>query len=119
MLFLCTQLNSAVTTLVVGNLKALLTTALGFFLFGKVQLSALGLGGVALNSVGGILYSVAKFVEHRRLRRLRMAVQTGPVRSRWWSRNRSGNRCAGVRARRVRNNRLIDPGPRLHIPLGV
>ena len=66
MLFLCTQLNSAVTTLVVGNLKALLTTALGFFLFGKVQLSALGLGGVALNSVGGILYSVAKFVEHRR-----------------------------------------------------
>lgn len=67
LLFLCTQLNSAVTTLVVGNLKALLTTALGFFLFGRVRLSKLGLGGVALNSVGGILYSVAKFVEHRRL----------------------------------------------------
>lgn len=66
LLFLCTQLNSAVTTLVVGNLKALLTTALGFFLFGKVQLSALGLCGVVLNSVGGILYSLAKFVEHRR-----------------------------------------------------
>ena len=111
MLFLCTQLNSAVTTLVVGNLKALLTTALGFFLFGKVQLSALGLGGVALNSVGGILYSVWPSLwstAGRRLRRSRTAAQTGPVR-RWWSRNRSGNRCAAVRARRVQNR------PRAHL----
>ena len=66
LLFLCTQLNSAVTTLIVGNIKALLTTALGFFLFGRVRLSAAGLAGVAVNSLGGVLYSVAKFVEHRR-----------------------------------------------------
>ena len=80
LLFLCTQLNSAVTTLVVGNLKAPLTTALGFFLFGKVQLSTLGLGGVALNSVGGVLYSRWPSLWstlHRRphrLRRLRTAA---------------------------------------------
>ena len=87
LLFLCTQLNSAVTTLVVGNLKAPLTTALGFFLFGKVQLSTLGLGGVALNSVGGVLYS--------RWPSLWSTLHRRPHRSR----NRSGNRCSAVRGR--------------------
>ena len=56
-------MTSAVTTLIVGNLKAVTTTLLGFWLFGRVRLQWFGLAGVLINTLGGIMYSVFKFQE--------------------------------------------------------
>lgn len=63
LLFACTLTNSALTTTIVGNAKAVVTTALGAVLFGKVMLDALGWLGVCVNTTGGVLYSVAKYRE--------------------------------------------------------
>ena len=63
LLFWCTLVTSAVTTLIVGNLKAVTTTLLGFWLFGRVRLQWFGLAGVLINTLGGIMYSVFKFRE--------------------------------------------------------
>ena len=69
LLFLCTLVTSAVTTLIVGNLKAVATTLLGFVLFGQVRLQWFGLMGVGINTLGGIMYSVVKFHESRQCQR--------------------------------------------------
>lgn len=63
LLFACTLTNSALTTTIVGNAKAVFTTMLGAILFGKVALDALGWLGVCINTAGGVLYSVAKYRE--------------------------------------------------------
>ncbi|CAD7938666.1 unnamed protein product [Amoebophrya sp. A120] len=56
--FWCTSVTSPVTTGVCGNIKALLTSAIGVLLF-SANLSPLGWAGFALNSAGGFIYSVA------------------------------------------------------------
>ena len=43
LLFMCTLVNSALTTTIVGNAKAMVTTALGAVLFGRVQLQVCAL----------------------------------------------------------------------------
>ena len=62
-LFLCTLVNSPVTTLIVGNAKAILTSLLGFVLFGRVNVTYLGIIGIVINTAGGILYSLVKYHE--------------------------------------------------------
>eukprot|EP00192_Tetraselmis_astigmatica_P013005 CAMPEP_0117661564 /NCGR_PEP_ID=MMETSP0804-20121206/7604_1 /TAXON_ID=1074897 /ORGANISM="Tetraselmis astigmatica, Strain CCMP880" /LENGTH=385 /DNA_ID=CAMNT_0005468439 /DNA_START=1318 /DNA_END=2475 /DNA_ORIENTATION=- len=62
-LFLCTINNSALTTTVVGVMKGVLTTALGFFLLGGVPVTAVNTLGIALNTAGGVSYSILKFRE--------------------------------------------------------
>jgi len=64
-LFLCTTVNSALATTVTGVCKALVTTVLGFFTFGGQPLTATLLGGIAINTIGSIVYSYAKYVEKR------------------------------------------------------
>lgn len=66
LLFACTLVNSALTTTIVGNAKAVATTILGAAIFGRVGLDALGWLGVGLNTIGGVLYSVAKYAEKKR-----------------------------------------------------
>lgn len=65
LLFTCTLVNSATTTVVVGNAKAILTTALGFVLFGQVRLRPLGVVGIGINTAGGVMYTVVKWREMR------------------------------------------------------
>eukprot|EP01012_Entosiphon_sulcatum_P040370 TRINITY_DN54015_c0_g1_i1.p2 TRINITY_DN54015_c0_g1~~TRINITY_DN54015_c0_g1_i1.p2 ORF type:complete len:334 (+),score=65.92 TRINITY_DN54015_c0_g1_i1:118-1119(+) len=65
-LFLCTTTNSAVTTAVVGQLKAALSTIAGFFLFERVNLSGVGLLGIFTSTFGGCMYAWAKFQEQRK-----------------------------------------------------
>ena len=60
---MCTLTNSALTTTIVGNAKAVITTALGAALFGKVGLEALGWLGIVVNTTGGVLYSAVKYRE--------------------------------------------------------
>ncbi|KAI5065153.1 hypothetical protein GOP47_0019848 [Adiantum capillus-veneris] len=53
-LFLCTLRNSALTTTVVGAMKAPLSSVLGFFVLGGVKVTFMVVFGVFLNTVGGI-----------------------------------------------------------------
>lgn len=60
-MFLCTNLNSALTTTIVGTLKGVAATFLGFFLLGGVEVHPLNVAGIALNTLGGVAYSVMKY----------------------------------------------------------
>lgn len=62
-LFWCTQLNSALTTTIVGIMKSMVTTFLGFFLLGGVKFHPLNILGIAMNLVGGMWYSLVKYKE--------------------------------------------------------
>lgn len=65
LLFMCTLTNSALTTTIVGNAKAVFATLGGSVLFGRVGLKPLGWLGVAINTLGGAIYSLAKYREAR------------------------------------------------------
>lgn len=67
-LFLCTLANSALTTTVVGVLKGVASTLLGFFLLGGVKLSALHVAGIAVNTTGGVAYTWVTYLEKQRRR---------------------------------------------------
>ncbi|KXZ42614.1 hypothetical protein GPECTOR_130g575 [Gonium pectorale] len=56
-LFLCTHLNSALTTSIVGVLKGAVSSVLGFFLLGGVKFHALNVTGICMNFMGGAWYS--------------------------------------------------------------
>lgn len=60
-MFLCTIVNSALTTTIVGVLKGVGTTSLGFLLLGGVEVHALNVTGLIINTVGGVWYSYAKY----------------------------------------------------------
>ena len=51
----------------VGVVKSVLTTIIGFFTFGGVPVTFLTVTGVALNTFGGILYTYAKYIEKKAL----------------------------------------------------
>ena len=60
--FLCTRVNSALTTTIVGILKGVMTTALGFLFLGGVRDATwLLLAGLALNTLGGSWYGWLEF----------------------------------------------------------
>lgn len=75
-LFLCTLTNSALTTTIVGILKGVASTVLGFFILGgDVRWSALQVSGILLNTLGGVAYSWVKYHE----KAAKPGVKTGAV----------------------------------------
>ena len=57
-IFLCTRVNSALTTTIVGVLKGVAMSVLGFVLLGGVgETTNTHLAGIALNTVGGVWYA--------------------------------------------------------------
>ncbi|CAN1341627.1 UDP-galactose/UDP-glucose transporter 7, partial [Linum perenne] len=64
-MFLCTIVNSALTTTIVGVLKGVGSTTLGFFLLGGVKVHALNVTGLVINTAGGVWYSYAKYRQRR------------------------------------------------------
>ncbi|MCO5560394.1 hypothetical protein L7F22_014009 [Adiantum nelumboides] len=60
-LFLCTLWNSALTTTVIGAMKAPLSSVLGFFVLGGVKVTFMVVFGVFLNTLGGIWYAAEKY----------------------------------------------------------
>lgn len=64
-MFLCTIVNSALTTTIVGVLKGVGSTTLGFVLLGGVQVHALNITGLVINTAGGVWYSYAKYQQKR------------------------------------------------------
>ena len=64
-LFLCTSLTSALTTSVVGGLKALAQTILGILTFGGVSQNMATYIGITMNLSGGIGYIASRYYENR------------------------------------------------------
>ncbi|KAF5743384.1 putative UDP-sugar transporter [Tripterygium wilfordii] len=64
-MFLCTIVNSALTTTIVGVLKGVGSTTLGFVLLGGVQVHALNVTGLVINTAGGVWYSFAKYQQKK------------------------------------------------------
>ncbi|XP_028402898.1 UDP-galactose/UDP-glucose transporter 7-like [Dendronephthya gigantea] len=65
-LFLCATMNSALTTSLVGVIKGIITTIIGFFTFGGVAINLYTISGIILNTSGGILYFYTKYSEQVR-----------------------------------------------------
>jgi len=62
-IFLCTRVNSALATSVTGQVKNIMTTALGYFMFGDVKYHALNVLGLGIGVAGSGVYSWLKFKE--------------------------------------------------------
>lgn len=62
-LFLCTSLTSALTTSVVGGMKAMFQTLLGIFTFGGISHNMATYVGISMNLCGSFSYISAKFME--------------------------------------------------------
>ncbi|KAH9618389.1 hypothetical protein KSS87_015089 [Heliosperma pusillum] len=66
-MFLCTIVNSALTTTIVGVLKGVISTTLGFVLLGGVEVHGLNVSGLIINTAGGVWYSFAKYQEKKKI----------------------------------------------------
>ncbi|XP_072049530.1 uncharacterized protein [Amphiura filiformis] len=62
-IFLCTTLNSALTTSIVGVIKGVVTTLIGMVTFGGVQLTVLNVIGMIVNTIGSVWYVYEKYLE--------------------------------------------------------
>ncbi|XP_077999720.1 uncharacterized protein LOC144452494 [Glandiceps talaboti] len=62
-LFLCTTLNSALTTSLVGVIKGVITTVIGMVTFGGVQPTVMIITGIVINTIGGVWYTWIKYQE--------------------------------------------------------
>ncbi|GJP75539.1 hypothetical protein CLOP_g5972 [Closterium sp. NIES-67] len=60
-LFFCTISNSALTTTIIGTLRSVLGTTIGFFVLGGVKATPLIVAGSSVNTVGGVWYTYAKY----------------------------------------------------------
>lgn len=65
-LFLCTSLTSALTTSVVGGLKAMVQTLVGLFTFGGISHNYPTYIGISMNLSGGVWYIYEKYSEGQR-----------------------------------------------------
>ncbi|XP_047473733.1 UDP-galactose/UDP-glucose transporter 7-like isoform X1 [Penaeus chinensis] len=65
-LFLCTALNSALTTSLVSVAKSVIQTLVGFFVFGGVKYHPLNITGIVMNTVGGFMYTYTKYQEGKK-----------------------------------------------------
>eukprot|EP00250_Pteridium_aquilinum_P035427 c9399_g1_i1 orf=238-1296(+) len=83
-MFLCTAVNSALTTTIVGVLKGVGTTTLGFLVLGGVKIHALNVTGLVINTAGGIWYSLAKYNQKHRRKIAKHGDEQQPV-SKWTS----------------------------------
>ncbi|KAK3210447.1 hypothetical protein Dsin_015153 [Dipteronia sinensis] len=64
-MFLCTIVNSALTTTIVGVLKGVGSTTLGFVVLGGVPVHGLNVTGLVINTAGGVWYSYAKYQQKK------------------------------------------------------
>ncbi|NWH80891.1 S35D3 protein, partial [Piaya cayana] len=61
----CTYINSAVTTSFVGVVKSIATITVGMVAFNDVEPTKLFIAGVVVNTLGSVIYCVAKYFETR------------------------------------------------------
>ena len=63
--FLCTTLNSGVTTSITGQMSKLVTMTVGLFLFVNTTYTAMNLAGLLIGLVSSFWYAYIKFAENR------------------------------------------------------
>ena len=63
LLFLCTAMNSALTTSITGVLKSVLQTTIGLFTFGGINMNFFTVLGICTNMSGAVMYAVVKYRE--------------------------------------------------------
>eukprot|EP01061_Rhynchopus_euleeides_P018839 TRINITY_DN31069_c0_g1_i1.p1 TRINITY_DN31069_c0_g1~~TRINITY_DN31069_c0_g1_i1.p1 ORF type:complete len:411 (+),score=134.75 TRINITY_DN31069_c0_g1_i1:161-1234(+) len=76
-LFLCATLNTALTTTVVGVMKAVASTALGFVLLERVAITPVNFTGISVNTFGGCLYTYYKYLQKEEKQTLRSPSPQG------------------------------------------
>jgi len=64
-IFLCSTINSPLTTSITGQLKNIFTTIFGLFLFGDVKISGLLIGGLIISTISSVWYAYIKFQQKR------------------------------------------------------
>ena len=62
-IFLCATYNTALTTTVVGVMKAVVMTSLGFFVLGGAKVTFVNFSGICINTTGGCLYTYFKYLQ--------------------------------------------------------
>lgn len=62
-IFLCSLINSPLTTSVTGQIKNIFTTGIGLFIFGDVQISFLLSVGLVLATLASVWYTHIKYVQ--------------------------------------------------------
>ena len=60
-IFLCSTVNSPLTTSVTGQVKAILSVIIGLFFFGDVIITPILLLGLAISCFGSVYYAVIKY----------------------------------------------------------
>jgi len=76
-LFLCSTVNSPLTTSVTGQVKAILSVIIGLFFFGDVIVTPLLLLGLFISSAGSVYYAVIKYRQaQNRLKETVLPVST-------------------------------------------
>jgi solute carrier family 35 protein len=61
LIFLCSTINSPLTTSITGQIKNIATTLLGFILFGGISIGYDGIIGLILSSVASVWYAYIKY----------------------------------------------------------
>jgi len=62
-MFVCSTVNSPLTTSITGQMKSILQTIFGLFTFGGVHLTPPLAAGLTMSTIGGIWYGVVKYQE--------------------------------------------------------
>jgi len=62
-MFLCSTINSPLTTSITGQLKSILQTIFGLFAFGGVQMTTYLSIGLSVSTFGGVWYGYIKYIE--------------------------------------------------------
>ncbi len=66
LLFLCTTMNSALTTSITAALKSNISTLVGMFTFGGIAINVFTVGGIGINMIGGTWYTFIKYQDSRK-----------------------------------------------------
>jgi solute carrier family 35 protein len=77
-MFLCTTVNSALTTSCVSVLKSAVTTWIGMYTFGGVTPTTFFLLGQTINFTGGVMYTLVKYRANQRKKLNPLIKQTTP-----------------------------------------
>eukprot|EP00727_Mastigamoeba_balamuthi_P007787 m51a1_g3629 putative dmt family transporter: udpglucuronic acid udp-n- (323) ;mRNA; f:130498-132466 len=78
-IFLCSTVNSPLTTSVTGQIKAIASSIIGLWIFGDVIITALLLLGLLISSLGSVYYGVIKYNQQMAAIAARLAAEKTPV----------------------------------------
>ncbi|CAK0763224.1 hypothetical protein CVIRNUC_003036 [Coccomyxa viridis] len=77
-IFWCTTINSPLATTVTGQMKDILTTGLGMFIFGDVEFEPKNVIGVGIGLTGGIMYAYFSYRDAQKKAPAYAAVPSAP-----------------------------------------